>query len=113
MREVEMRKVFAELGTSTIVNLPSISVTVPKEVPFTNTDAPTTGSPSSSEITTPETVDVWAVTKPMLTGKYIYFFKRIKEKERNSNIGTKDLTIWRFEAVWSVLGWHNVIDVSD
>ena len=54
----EVRKVFAELGTSAIVNLPSMSVTHPKEVPVTNTDAPTTGSPSSSEVTTPEMVDV-------------------------------------------------------
>ena len=36
-------KVLEELGTLSMVNLPSISVTVPIVVPFTNTDAPTTG----------------------------------------------------------------------
>jgi len=47
--------VLAELGTLFIVNFPSMSVTVPIVVPFTNTDAPTTGSLSSSEVTIPVT----------------------------------------------------------
>ena len=36
-------------------------------VPFTNTEAPITGCPSSSEITTPVTFWVWAVTRPIPT----------------------------------------------
>ena len=34
---------------------------------FTNTEAPITGCPSSSEITTPVTFWVWAVTRPIPT----------------------------------------------
>ena len=51
----EICKVFAELGTFDKLKLPSTSVIVPRVVPFTNTEAPTTGCPSSSEITTPVT----------------------------------------------------------
>ena len=51
----ETTKVFAELGTFDNVNLPSMSVTVPTVVPFTKIEAPTTGNPSSSEITVPVT----------------------------------------------------------
>ena len=51
----EITKVFAELGTFDNVNLPSMSVTVPTVVPFTKIEAPTTGNPSSSEITVPVT----------------------------------------------------------
>ena len=51
-------KVPAELGTLVNVKLPSMSVTVPIVVPFTNTDAPTTGKPSSSEVTLPVTFEI-------------------------------------------------------
>ena len=54
----EMTKVPAELGTLVNVKLPSMSVTVPTVVPFTNTDAPTTGKPSSSEVTLPVTFEI-------------------------------------------------------
>ena len=51
----EMTKVFAELGTLCNVKSPSTPVIAPTCVPFTNTEAPITGCPSSSEITTPVT----------------------------------------------------------
>ena len=41
-----------------------MSVTVPVVVPFTNTEAPMTGSPSSAEVTVPVTLDTWAEAQP-------------------------------------------------
>ena len=63
----EICKVFAELGTFSNVKSPSTLVIAPICVPFTNTEAPITGCPSSSEITTPVTFCVWAVTRPIPT----------------------------------------------
>ena len=54
-----------ETSGTEIENLPSISVIVPRVVPFTNIEAPTTGCPSSSEVTKPVTLDVCAVTRPI------------------------------------------------
>lgn len=59
-------QVLDELGIPVMVNLPSISVTLPIEVPFTSTEAPAIGCPSSSEITTPvASFRVWANTNPV------------------------------------------------
>ena len=56
--------VLAELGTLLIVNFPSMLVVVPIDVPFTSTDAPTTGWLSSSEMTKPVIVlGVWAIAR--------------------------------------------------
>jgi len=63
----EITRVFAELGTFGNVKSPSTPVIAPICVPFTNTEAPITGCPSSSEITTPVTFWVWAVTRPIPT----------------------------------------------
>ena len=65
----EITRVFAELGTFGNVKSPSTPVIAPICVPFTNTEAPITGCPSSSEITTPVTFWVWAVTRPIPTKK--------------------------------------------
>ena len=51
----EMVNVSADEGTLEMENLPSTSVIEPIVVPLTRTDAPTTGSPSSEEVTTPFT----------------------------------------------------------
>ena len=61
----ETTKVFAGLGTLLIVKLPSMSVIVPTVVPLTKTDAPTTGKPSSSEVTVPVTFETCAFTRPI------------------------------------------------
>ena len=61
----------AELGTSVMTNLPSMSVIVPTCVPFTRTEAPMTGNPSSSEITVPVTLCVWAEAHMMPTTRHI------------------------------------------
>jgi hypothetical protein len=58
-----------ELGTS-ISNFPSMSVMVPCEVPFTITDAPITGSPSSLDKTVPVTRVCWATVTAMLIIKH-------------------------------------------
>lgn len=47
--------VLAELGKFVISNLPSMSVTVPIDVPSTNIVAPIIGSPSSADFTMPVT----------------------------------------------------------
>ena len=52
----ETIKVLLSAFTPEIIKLPSTSVMVPWVVPFTNTEAPTIGNPSSSEVTTPFTV---------------------------------------------------------
>ncbi len=54
-KQTKYTKVFAELGTFGNVKSPSTPVIAPICVPFTNTEAPITGCPSSSEITTPVT----------------------------------------------------------
>jgi hypothetical protein len=41
------------------VNLPSASVTVPEEAPFSVTLAPATGAPFSADTTVPDTFRVW------------------------------------------------------
>ena len=55
----EMVNVSADEGTLEMENLPSTSVIEPIVVPLTRTDAPTTGSPSSEEVTTPFTDLTW------------------------------------------------------
>ena len=49
---------------------PLASVIVPILVPTSKTEAPTTGKSSSSEMTTPVTLDVCAVTTFMLVSKH-------------------------------------------
>ena len=59
----------ASSGTSDRTNFPSTSVTVPSEVPFTSTEAPMTGRPSSAEVTRPTTCLVCARSTPAPTHK--------------------------------------------
>ena len=57
-------------GTFIRVYCPDSSVTEPLVVPCTNTDAPTTGSPSSAEVTVPLTVMFCANAVPTLRQKH-------------------------------------------
>ena len=59
----EITSVLAETGTFVNLKLPSASVIIPVFVPFTCTDAPITGSPSSSAVTVPVTCLSWAIAK--------------------------------------------------
>ena len=54
-------------GSASIENLPSTSVMVPRDVPFTCTDAPITGSSSAALRTVPEIVWLWAKTCPKVS----------------------------------------------
>ena len=66
-----MVNVLASGGRLPNTNAPSMSVIVPTFAPFTVTDAPITGCPSSAETTTPATLEVWAVIDPKNANKQV------------------------------------------
>ena len=67
----DIRILCAELGMFDKVKLPSVSVMVPISVPIIETEAPTTGKLSSSEITTPVTLEVCAIIMFVPTSKHV------------------------------------------
>ncbi len=60
----EISRVVALDGTPGRTKLPLMSVTTPIEVPFTTTEAPMAGDPSSARVILPVTVRFWAKSTP-------------------------------------------------